>query len=70
MTEDYFTRRLRSAMRDGADIAEDLADDPGVALPPEYVGRMGLALFSARLAVATADSNGYDLPDDEGLGSY
>lgn len=71
MTEEkYFKRRLRAAMRDGADIADDLADSDGVQLPPEYVGRMGLALFRSRMSLAFRESTIHDLPEDDGRGLY
>ena len=70
MTQDYFYKRLRSAMKDGADIADDLGDDPGVQLPPEYVARMGLALYDSRMTLAFSGVDEGELPEDTGWGSY
>lgn len=69
-TDGYFARRLKQAMKDSADIAEELADDPGVPVPPEYVAQMGLKLFDSRMTLAFATVDETDLPDDEGWGSY
>lgn len=70
MTTDYVKRRMKQAMKDGAEIAYDLEADEEVRLPPEYIGRMGLALFQARMAMAMSDGSGYDLPDDELRGMH
>lgn len=68
---DLFKRRLESAMQDGADIAEDLADDRDVPLPPEIVGQMGLTLFQARVGVLQMNPDeGYDYPDADGREMY
>lgn len=64
MSNDIFTRRLEGAMHDAADVAEDLAADRGVEMPPSQVATCGLALFRARVAVLSMDADGYDLPED------
>lgn len=64
MSQDIFKRRLEGAIDDAADIAENMADDRGVQIPPQQVAQMGLSLFEARVAVLTMDGDGYDLPED------
>lgn len=70
MSKGYFYRRLRAAMKDGADIAEELADDPGVPIPPEYVAQMGLTLFKSRMTLAFAEVDEEDLPETENWGMH
>jgi len=69
---DIFERRLKNAMRDSADIAEEIAYERDVELPSELVGQMGLTLFQARLGVLRRQpsSDGIEFPDEDGREVY
>lgn len=67
---DYLKRRMLGAMKDGADIAYDLEAEEDVRLPPEYVGRMGLALFQMRMQMALSDFDGFELPEETHRGTH
>lgn len=64
---DLFKRRLEGAMEDAADVAEDMATDRGVPMDPGMVGKMGLALFQARMTLLfhNVDGDVYDFDLDE-----
>lgn len=64
MSQDIFKRRLEGAMNDAADVAEAMADDRSVQVPPQQVAQMGLSLFRARVGVLTMERSDYDLPED------